>query len=470
MVSELSPEVSTSLRVIVPVIYGLFALIGLFGCLIVLQIICANRFRHKSIHLLVTSIVFADICYIIIFTIVRATSYGYLDTKWFINPNEWCKAEMFLLKLFDFVLAYTIVFMCIDRAVVMGSCWFGIRKFRAGISIVISIWVASFYVLIPILIFKQTLFTQTNGGYLCYSTDESVPLFWLGNMPRRILDFIDIVFRVFTPVLLMFILLIVSLINNRRNKSKLNRTVSLDTSLNRTTNNVFDNNLTNSSAYLPVTRSSKSKSSMEKYLSLDKRFLMMVFSYVFLFAFCQLPYAIYRCVLLWNSSIETNLWERGFDFAIEIPLLILTLVNRCVNPFLFICFADPYNFRKNICRCWIFPCLPGCIGCDSCWCTDCCHTLKYECNHCLGDQNALMEGDWVPTGVQTVTTEQFRDGDKLVTKQRILEEYETGVEAYYKNPSVRENHLNDAFDPDETIYSIRTNQPLSPEDRLRVKL
>ena len=96
--------------------------------------------------------------------------------------------------------------------------------------------------------------------------------------------------------------------------------------------------------------------------------------------------------------------------------------------------------------------------------------MKYECNHCLGEQNALIEEDWVPTGIQTISTEQYRDGEKLVTKQRILEEFETGVEAYYKNPSVRGTHLNDGFDADETINSIRTNQPLSVEERMRVKL
>ena len=130
--SELSSELSTSLQVILPVVYSIFAILGVVGNLIVLQIICANRFRHKSIHLLAASIVLADFCFIIIFTVVRAVSYGYLDTTWFINPNEWCKAEMYLLRAFDFVLAYTIIFMCLDRAVLMGSCWFGVRKFRAG--------------------------------------------------------------------------------------------------------------------------------------------------------------------------------------------------------------------------------------------------------------------------------------------------------------------------------------------------
>lgn len=167
---SLNQQVANAMQVVVPVIYIIVAILGIIGNLIVLQIICANRFRHKSIHLLISSLAIADFCFTIIFTIVRATSYGFLNVNWFKNVNEWCKAEMYLLRIFEYVLAYTIVFLCLDRAVSMGSCWFGIRKFRSGISIVISVWVASAYVLIPILLFKQTIYVEKYGGYLCYST------------------------------------------------------------------------------------------------------------------------------------------------------------------------------------------------------------------------------------------------------------------------------------------------------------
>lgn len=167
---SLSGQVANAMQVVLPVIYIIVALLGIVGNLIVLQIICANRFRHKSIHLLISSLAIADFCFTVIFTIIRAVSYGYLSVNWFINPQGWCKAEMYLLRIFEFVLAYTIVFLCLDRAVSMGSCWFGIRKLRSGISIVISIWVASAYVLIPILLFKQTIYVEKYGGYLCYST------------------------------------------------------------------------------------------------------------------------------------------------------------------------------------------------------------------------------------------------------------------------------------------------------------
>lgn len=115
--SNLNQELTTALSIILPVIYSMIAIIGIIGNIVVFQSICANRFRHKSIHLLVLSVMLSDFCFIFIFTIERAVSYGYLSTRWIASPGQWCKAEMYLLRTFDFVLAYSVVFMCLDRAV-----------------------------------------------------------------------------------------------------------------------------------------------------------------------------------------------------------------------------------------------------------------------------------------------------------------------------------------------------------------
>lgn len=335
---NLNQDTITALRIVLPIVYILIAVLGVIGNLIVLQIICANRFRHKSIHLLICSIIFSDLFYIVIFTIVRSVSYAYSNTNWFINPTEWCKAEMYLLRIFDFVLAYSVVFICLDRAVYLNSCWFGVRKFRSGISIVISVWVASAYVLIPILLFQQDLAYQSYGGYLCYSTDASVPLFWLGTYPRRILDFIDIVFRILFPTFLMLVLLIVGWCNlhNSNNSIDKNRSnISLLTNNTNTTNVTRINEPTLSSI---LKNSSKTTSNLNGDVSMHpKRLYATAFSYALVFMLCQLPYEVYRCVLLWNMGIETNISykDKNYDFAVEIPLLILKLLNRCINPFFF---------------------------------------------------------------------------------------------------------------------------------------
>ena len=52
----------------------------------------------------------------------------------------------------------------------------------------------------------------------------------------------------------------------------------------------------------------------------------------------------------------------------------------------------------------------------------------------MGKEKNVDADQWIPTGLQTISTHQYRDGDRLVTKQRIVEEFETNVQPYYKNP------------------------------------
>lgn len=209
----------------------------------------------------------------------------------------------------------------------------------------------------------------------------------------------------------------------------------------------------------------------------------MALSYALLFMACQLPYEIYRCVMLWNQDIEKNLWTENLDYAIEIPLLLLKLINRCANPFFYICLADFYAFRRKMCRLWCLPCLPCCIGCRQCWLYDCWRTCSYETRSCCccWNRNENTRDDYVPTGLQTISTYQYRDGDKLVTKQRIVEEYETGVEPYYKNPKLADKYLeqkhvvgqvNETFENDDhyKVATITLNPNTNAEEQIRIKL
>ena len=182
-------------------------------------------------------------------------------------------------------------------------------------------------------------------------------MFWLGNFPRRILDFIDIMFRVMFPIFLMIILLAIALSNPDRKNSVLNTTQN--TSRFEQSNNNNNATITNNLSTSSILKKSKKSQIRNEFQDFNKRLLIMAISYAIVFIFCQLPYEIYRCVILWNPTIETTLWTNGLDFAIEIPLLILKLINRCVNPFLFICLADINGLRNGFFRCWLCPCCPG---------------------------------------------------------------------------------------------------------------
>ena len=89
----------------------------------------------------------------------------------------------------------------------------------------------------------------------------------------------------------------------------------------------------------------------------------------------------------------------------------------------------------------------------------------------MGNSDYVNENDWVPTGLQTISTHQYRDGDKLVTKHSILEEYETGVQPYYKQPRLHGNQgiVNDTFE-DDNLRFINLGINLPVDEHLRQKL
>jgi hypothetical protein len=371
-------QASEALRIVLPVIYSLIAIISIIGNLIVLQIICANRFRHKSYHILVTGIAFADLFYTAIFFVVRTVSYAYSNTSWFINVTQWCKAEMYLLRLFDFILGYTIVFLCLDRTVSPSNCCFGIRRLRSGIVISLSIWMVSSYILIPILLFDQEIVEQKYGGYLCKTTDASVTLSWLsGNVlnPRMTLDFVDFIFRICVPIFFMLFFMIAICCRNDLKVYFLRKSgqkASAANAIRRKAN--------------AGTSTEETEREILKNLY-PRRLNYLVISLAFVFMICQLPYEVYQTVLLWQSDIKSDINDKSIDYAIEMPLLILKIINRAVNPFLFMCLADENLLRRGCCRLWCLPCCPCCIGCQKCWCQDCYETVRYEINHCLGLNN-----------------------------------------------------------------------------------
>ena len=75
-------ETTLALQIVIPVIYIVLAIIGIIGNVIVLQIICANRFRHKSINMIVFCILFDEIFYIVIFKFFSV--FAHIDCKIFI--------------------------------------------------------------------------------------------------------------------------------------------------------------------------------------------------------------------------------------------------------------------------------------------------------------------------------------------------------------------------------------------------
>src|SRR5690348_2850966 len=122
--NEIFPEKAYPIRVILPIIYTFLALLASIGNLLNFYSLCVSteRYGRKSIHVLIFNLIIEGSIWTSIFYIVKMISYADLgehfsiyNGKWL--NDSWCKSEMYILRIMDFLLAYTIVFLCIDRCV-----------------------------------------------------------------------------------------------------------------------------------------------------------------------------------------------------------------------------------------------------------------------------------------------------------------------------------------------------------------
>ena len=228
----LFPEKAYPIRIILPIVYTFLLVITLLGNLLNFYSLCvsSDRYGRKSIHILIWNLIIEGSIWSTIFYIVKIISYADLGEHFPENHgqwlnNSWCKSEMYLLRLMDFLLAYTIVFLCLDRCVKRRKCCYGQRRFVTGICILISLWLTISYALIPILFFDEELVSLNYGAYECvYNRSQINELSWLDlrriQTPYRTIYLLDFIFGNALPGFLMIFFLILRVLIYRKTKTK----------------------------------------------------------------------------------------------------------------------------------------------------------------------------------------------------------------------------------------------------------
>ena len=226
------PEKAYPIRVILPIVYTILTVIALLGNLFNFYALCvsSDRYGRKSIHILIWNLIIESSIWSSIFSIVKLISYADLGEHFAQNNggwlnNSWCKSELYLLRVMDFLLGYTIVFLCLDRCVKRRKCCYGQRRFVTGICILISLWLTICYALIPILFFDEELISLNYGAYECvYNRTEINQLNWLDlrnvQTPYRTIYLLDFIFGNALPGFLMIFFLILRVVIHRKTKTK----------------------------------------------------------------------------------------------------------------------------------------------------------------------------------------------------------------------------------------------------------
>ncbi|CAF0989900.1 unnamed protein product [Didymodactylos carnosus] len=442
MDDQILPNIGYPIRVIIPIVYFFITIIAVIGNIINFYSLCVNgdRYGRKSLHLLIWNVTVSDGIWVGIFFVVKMVSYANLSAGWL--NNSWCKAEYYILRSMDFLLAYTIVFMCIDRCVRRKTCWYGIRRFKSGLCIVLALWLAVCYALIPILFFNQELKDLNYGAYECQTNATTLnQLTWLNlqsiQTPTQTIYILDFMFGNGLPVFLMIVFLFLRLICHRK-RSSANMDMDAYKQLNFS---LYD----------------------DEHPNLSK----MVVFYVLIYILCQLPYYIYRLVRIYQPYIDENLKNINIFYAIDIPLIALRLINRAINPWLaFFFMRQLRDSSRHFCSFWCFGFIPGCPNRWSC--------LK-DCTSCVKDEwhdltaNNQMVREIRPTG-NTMKKEYLDENGK-----RVRQTYEEYVRHYHRpkthfsdaNPalllggkSVPENfgYTNQAYSTTKT-YVPHANEP-----------
>jgi hypothetical protein len=229
--NETFPQIAYPIRVILPIVYTLITAFAFTGNVLNFYSLCVStdRYGRKSIHILIWNLIVEGTIWTSIFYIVKMVSYADLGQHFAINNGQWlndawCKSEMYILRIMDFLLAYTIVFLCLDRCVKRKQFCYGLRRSISGICILISLWLAVCYALIPILFFNQQLKSFNYGSYECFTNDTQLnQLQWLDlqdvQAPLKTIYLLDFMFGNALPIFLMILLLIIRMFIYRKPKT-----------------------------------------------------------------------------------------------------------------------------------------------------------------------------------------------------------------------------------------------------------
>ncbi|XP_052070574.1 allatostatin-A receptor-like [Mytilus californianus] len=124
----------------VSIIFGIVVLVGFLGNLLVIIVVWSNTQMQNTTNILIVSLAFADLSFIIFCVPFTATKY--VMSTWPFG-TLWCKISSYLMYVCAFASVYTLVLMSLDRylAVVHPITSMKIRNRRNANFLVVLTWI-----------------------------------------------------------------------------------------------------------------------------------------------------------------------------------------------------------------------------------------------------------------------------------------------------------------------------------------
>lgn len=137
--------------IVVPVLFGIIIILGLFGNALVVIVVSANQQMRSTTNLLIINLAVADLCFIVF--CVPFTATDYILPFWPFG-DTWCKMVQYLIVVTALASVYTLVLMSLDRflAVVHPITSMSVRTERNAILAIGITWVIILLTSIPVFL------------------------------------------------------------------------------------------------------------------------------------------------------------------------------------------------------------------------------------------------------------------------------------------------------------------------------
>ncbi|XP_071442254.1 allatostatin-A receptor-like [Hetaerina americana] len=158
--------------IIVPVIFGIIVLVGLFGNALVVVVVAANQTMRSTTNLLIINLAVADLLFIVFCVPFTATDYA---LPYWPFGDAWCKIVQYLIVVTALASVYTLVLMSLDRflAVVHPVASMSVRTQKNAAAAIGVTWVVILAASFPVIIFHGEV-THTYGGDPSLQDDDNV--------------------------------------------------------------------------------------------------------------------------------------------------------------------------------------------------------------------------------------------------------------------------------------------------------
>lgn len=151
---DMEPELRVMeqiVSIVVPVLFGIIIILGLFGNALVVIVVSANQQMRSTTNLLIINLAIADLCFIVF--CVPFTATDYILPFWPFG-DLWCKMVQYLIVVTAYASVYTLVLMSLDRflAVVHPIASMSVRTERNAIAAIGITWIIILVTSIPVFL------------------------------------------------------------------------------------------------------------------------------------------------------------------------------------------------------------------------------------------------------------------------------------------------------------------------------